>query len=92
MKNFAYQPRQSSQLNGWYDFCKIMEWIDYALFEPKNKEEIKNKIINDGYTFPHYDKSRNKVRYTISVLDIERDCKKCNISPDDVYPLQISLF
>lgn len=41
MKNFAYQPCQSSQLNGWYDFCKIMEWIDYALFEPKNKEEIK---------------------------------------------------
>lgn len=69
-----------------------MDWIDYALFEPKNKEEIKNKILNDGYTFPHYDKSRNKVRYVISVLDIKRDCQKVGIDMSEVYPLQATLF
>lgn len=69
-----------------------MDWIDYALFEPKNKEEIKKKILNDGYTFPHYDKSRNKVKYVISEKDIKKDCQKVEIDLQDVYPLQATLF
>lgn len=69
-----------------------MDWIDYALFEPKNKEEIKKKILNDGYTFPHYDKSRNKVKYVISEKDIKKDCLKNGIYMSEVYPLQTTLF
>lgn len=30
-----------------------MDWIDWALLEPKNKKDIVSKIENDGYTYPH---------------------------------------
>ena len=74
------------------DFNKIMDWIDWALFEPKNKKDIVSKIENDGYTFPHYDKKNNGVKYVISTLDIKRDCLRLGVPFEDVYPMQTTLF
>lgn len=31
-----------------------MEWTDWVDLEPETKTDIKTKIENDGYTFPHY--------------------------------------
>lgn len=70
----------------------IMNWIDYALSEPKTKEEIIEKIKNDGYSFPHYLKRKRGVRKLISVQSIERDCKRIGIELSEVYPLQTTLF
>lgn len=69
-----------------------MEWYDWVMYQPQTKSDIITKIENDGYTYPHYDKLKNKVRYIISVLDIKRDCQKVGIDLQDVYPLQTRLF
>lgn len=31
-----------------------MEWADWVDWKPETKTDIKTKIENDGYTFPHY--------------------------------------
>lgn len=49
-----------------------MEWTDWVDWKPETKTDIKTKIENDGYTFPHYDKKNNGVKYVISTLDIKR--------------------
>lgn len=36
-----------------------MEWTDWVDWKPETKTDIKIKIENDGYTFPHYDKKNN---------------------------------
>lgn len=69
-----------------------MEWYDWVMYQPQTKSDIITKIENDGYTYPHYDKLKNKVRYIISVLDIKRDCQKVGIDMSEVYPLQTRLF
>lgn len=69
-----------------------MEWHDWVMYQPQTKSDIITKIENDGYTYPHYDKLKNKVRYIISVFDIKRDCQKVGIDLQDVYPLQTTLF
>lgn len=69
-----------------------MEWYDWVMYQPQTKSDIITKIENDGYTYPHYDKLKNKVRYIISVLDIKRDCQKVGIDMSEVYPLQTTLF
>lgn len=69
-----------------------MEWADWVDWEPETKTDIKTKIENDGYTFPHYDKKNNGVKYVISTMDIERDCLRIGVPFEDVYPLQTTLF
>ena len=69
-----------------------MEWIDWALLEPKNKKDIVSKIENDGYTYPHYDKAKRVIKYVICTEAIARDCCIAGIVLDDVYPLQTTLF
>ena len=51
-----------------------MEWINWTEICPETKSETIEKIENDGYTYPHYDKKNNGVKYVISTLDIKRDC------------------
>ncbi|MDY6729639.1 hypothetical protein [Streptococcus pneumoniae] len=48
-----------------------MEWTDWVDWKPETKTDIKIKIENDGYTFPHYDKKNNGVKYVISTMDIK---------------------
>lgn len=69
-----------------------MEWIDYVEMVPQNKDQVIYKIENDGYTYPHYDKKRNRARYIISVPDIKKDCDRLGIELTEVYPLQTKLF
>lgn len=69
-----------------------MDWIDWALLEPKNKKDIVSKIENDGYTYPHYDKAKRGIKYVICTEAIARDCYAAGITLADVYPLQTSLF
>lgn len=69
-----------------------MDWIDWALLEPKNKKDIVSKIENDGYTYQHYDKVKRGTKYVICTDAIARDCYKAGITLADVYPLQTSLF
>lgn len=69
-----------------------MDWSDWVTYEPKNRDEIVSKIENDGYTFPHYDKKNNGVKYVISTMGIKRDCLRLGIPFEDVYPLQTTLF
>lgn len=69
-----------------------MEWMDWVDLEPETKTDIKTKIENDGYTFPHYDKKNNGVKYVISTMDIKRDCLRLGVPFEDVYPLQTTLF
>lgn len=69
-----------------------MEWTDWVDWKPETKTDIKTKIENDGYTFPHYDKKNNGVKYVISTLDIKRDCLRLGVPFEDVYPLQTTLF
>jgi len=40
-----------------------MEWINWTEICPETKSEIIEKIENDGYTYPHYDKKNNGVKY-----------------------------
>ena len=54
--------------------------------------EVIAKIENDGYTYPHYDKKNNGVKYVISTMDIKRDCLRLGVPFEDVYPLQTTLF
>lgn len=56
-----------------------MEWTDWVDWKPETKTDIKTKIENDGYTFPHYDKKNNGVKYVISTLDIKRDCLRLGV-------------
>ncbi len=69
-----------------------MEWINWTEISPETKSEIIEKIENDGYTYPHYDKKNNGVKYVISTLDIKRDCLRVGVPFEDVYPLQTTLF
>ena len=69
-----------------------MEWTDWVEWEPETKTDIKTKIENDGYTFPHYDKKNNGVKYVISTMDIKRDCLRIGVPFEDVYPLQTTLL
>ena len=69
-----------------------MEWINWTEICPETKSEIIEKIENDGYTYPHYDKKNNGVKYVISTLDIKRDCLRLGVPFEDVYPLQTTLF
>ncbi|CEY35121.1 Uncharacterised protein [Streptococcus pneumoniae] len=39
-----------------------MEWTDWVDWKPETKTDIKIKIENDGYTFPHYDLSPSEIR------------------------------
>lgn len=69
-----------------------MDWIDWALLDPKNKKDIVSKIENDGYTYPHYDKAKRGINYVICTEAIARDCCTVGITLADVYPLQTTLF
>ncbi|VKX75656.1 Uncharacterised protein [Streptococcus pneumoniae] len=69
-----------------------MEWTDWVDWKPETKTDIKIKIENDGYTFPHYDKKNDGVKYVISTMDIKRDCLRLGVPFEDVYPLQTTLF
>ena len=69
-----------------------MEWTDWVEQEPETKTDIKTKIENDGYTYPHYDKKNNGVKHVISTMDIKRDCLRLGVPFEDVYPLQTTLF
>lgn len=69
-----------------------MEWTDWVDWKPETKMDIETKIENDGYTFPHYDKKNNGVKYVISTMDIKRDCLRLGVPFEDVYPLQTTLF
>lgn len=69
-----------------------MEWIDWALYEPKTKTDIISKIENDGYTYPHYDKSKNGVKFVMCLESIKKDCQAVGIRLGEVYPLQTKLF
>lgn len=69
-----------------------MDWIDWALLEPKNKKDIVSKIENDGYIYPHYDKTKRGINYVICTEAIARDCCTAGITLADVYPLQATLF
>lgn len=69
-----------------------MEWSKWAELETKSREEVIAKIENDGYTYPHYDKKNNGVKYVISTMDIKRDCLRLGVLFEDVYPLQTTLF
>ncbi|HHA9177844.1 TPA: hypothetical protein ACOO5Y_001058 [Streptococcus pneumoniae] len=69
-----------------------MEWTDWVDWKPETKTDIKIKIENDGYTFPHYDKKNNGVKYVISTMDIKQDCLRLGVPFEDVYPLQTTLF
>lgn len=52
-----------------------MDWSDWVTYEPKNRDEIVSKIENDGYTYPHYDKSKNGVKFVMCLETIEKDCQ-----------------
>lgn len=69
-----------------------MEWSDWVMYQPKTKSDIITKIENDGYTYPHYDKKRNRAHSVISVADIQKDCDRLGIELTEVYPLQTKLF
>lgn len=69
-----------------------MEWTEWATYEPKTKSDIISKITNDGYTYPHYDKLKNGVRYVICTEAIKKDCQIAGIALNEVYPLQLKLF
>ena len=69
-----------------------MEWAEWGIYQPQTKSDIITKIENDGYTYPHYDKSKNGVKYVISTIDLKRDCLRAGIPFEDVYPLQTTLF
>ena len=69
-----------------------MEWINYVEMVPQNKDQVIYKIENDGYTFPHYNKKRNRTHSVISVADIQKDCDRLGIELAEVYPLQTKLF
>ena len=69
-----------------------MEWTDWVEQEPETKTDIKTKIENDGYTYPHFDKIRRGVRFVICTEAIQKDCKRLDVAFDDVYPLQTKLF
>lgn len=69
-----------------------MQWTDWVEQEPKTKTDIQEKIKNNGYTYPHYDRKRNRVKFEISERDIIRDCNKLNLDISEVYPLQTTLF
>lgn len=81
----------------WLTFVKFeqavnMEWINYVEMVPQNKDQVIYKIENDGYTFPHYNKKRNRAHSVISVADIQKDCDRLGIELAEVYPLQTKLF
>ncbi|VJL47596.1 Uncharacterised protein [Streptococcus pneumoniae] len=61
-----------------------MEWTDWVDWKPETKTDIKIKIENDGYTFPHYDKKNNGVKYVISTMDIKQDCLRLGVPFEDV--------
>lgn len=69
-----------------------MEWLDWVEYRPTNKDEVIDKIVHDGYSFPHYNLATNSVVWRIDELQLRRDCSALQISLSDVYPCQISLF
>ena len=69
-----------------------MEWTDWVDWVPETEKDIKTKIENDGYTYPHYDKKNNGIKYVISIMNIKRDCLRIGIPLWEVYPLQTKLF
>lgn len=69
-----------------------MEWPDWVMYQPQTKSDIITKIENDGYTYPHYDKSKNGVKFVMCLESIKNDCQAVGIRLCEVYPLQTKLF
>ena len=69
-----------------------MDWGDWVAFRPQTKADIIDKIENDGYTYPHYDKERRSVKYVIDTITVKKDCSELNVDFSEVYPRQSAPF